>query len=133
GWLMLPGKPQYWTLAVTGVLFVPSWFQFLFGLMRAVVENKTSTARDAWDTLLTANANVLLTLIFLAHQTLISLVAVVRTLIRRLVTRHRFLEWETAAEAGIVKNRRTPVAIYFNWMPVLPLGLGILVWWGRPR
>ena len=133
GWLMLPGKPQYWTLAVTGILFVPSWFQFLFGLMRAVVENKTSTARDAWDTLLTANANVLLTLIFLAHQTLISLDAVVRTLIRRLVTRQRLLEWETAAEAEIGKQRRTPVDIYLNWMPVLALGLGILVWLGRPK
>src|SRR5947208_700249 len=133
GWLMLPGKPQYWTLAVTGILFVPSWFQFLFGLMRAVVENKTSTARDAWDTLLTANANVLLTLIFLAHQTLISLDAVVRTLIRRLVTRQRLLEWETAAEAEIGKQRRTPVDIYLNWMPVLGLGLSILVWLCRPK
>jgi cyclic beta-1,2-glucan synthetase len=133
GWLMLPGKPQYWTLAVVGILFVPSWFQFLFGLVRAVAENKMTTARDAWSTLLTANANVFLTLIFLAHQTLISLDAVVRTLIRRLVTRQRLLEWETAAEAEIGKQRRTPVDIYLNWMPVLALGLGILVWLGRPK
>jgi cyclic beta-1,2-glucan synthetase len=133
GWLMLPGKPLYWTLAVVGILFVPSWFQFLFGLVRAVVENKMSTARDAWSTLLTANANVLLTLIFLGHQTLISLDAVVRTLIRRIVTRQRLLEWETAAEAEIGKQRRTPVDIYLNWMPVLALGLGILVWLGRAK
>src|SRR5439155_20605393 len=128
GWLMLPGKPQYWTLAVTGILFVPSWFQFLFGLMRAVVENKMSTARDAWSTLLTANANVLLTLIFLAHQTLISLDAVVRTLIRRLVTRQRLLEWETAAEAEIGGVQRTPVDVYLNWMPLIAIVLGGIVY-----
>ena len=133
GWLMLPGKPQYWTLAVVGILFVPSWFQFLFGLVRAAVENKMSTARDAWNTLVTANASVFLTLIFLAHQTLISLDAVVRTLIRRMVTRQRLLEWETAAEAEIGKQRRTPVDVYLNWMPVLACGLGILVWLGRPK
>jgi len=133
GWLMLPGKPPYWTLAVVGILFVPSWFQFLFGLVRAMVEGKITTARDAWSTLLTANANAFLTLIFLAHQTLISLDAVVRTLIRRLVTRQRLLEWETAAEAEIGKQRRTPVDVYLNWMPVLALGLGILVWLGRPK
>ena len=37
----------------------------------------------------------------MAHQTLLSLDAVVRALVRRLVTRERLLEWETAAEAEL--------------------------------
>ena len=43
--------------------------------------------------------SVFLTLTFLAHQALISADAVLRTFYRRLVSRQRLLEWETAAEA----------------------------------
>ena len=41
GWLVLPGKPLYWTLATLAILFVPAWFQFLFNLVRAAVERKS--------------------------------------------------------------------------------------------
>jgi cyclic beta-1,2-glucan synthetase len=131
GWLVLPGRPQYWTLAAIGILFVPSWFQFLFTLIRAVAEKKSSVAREAVTALFTANVNIFFTLTFLAHQTLLSLDAVVRTLIRRLVTQRRLLEWETAAEAELGIRRRTPVEAYLNWMPVIALGLAVLVWFGR--
>jgi cyclic beta-1,2-glucan synthetase len=131
GWLVLPGKPQYWTLAAIAILFVPSWFQFLFTLIRAIAEKKSSMAREAVTALFTANVNIFFTLIFLAHQTLLSLDAVVRTLIRRLVTQRRLLEWETAAEAELGLHRRTPVETYLYWMPMIALGLGVLLWFGR--
>src|SRR5581483_2495226 len=79
----------------------------------------------------TANASVLLNLTFLAHQTLVSLDAVVRTLVRRLFTRQRLLEWETAAEAEIGRGKRTPVDVYLNWMPLVALVLAIFVFYGR--
>jgi cyclic beta-1,2-glucan glucanotransferase len=133
GWLVLPGNPAYWTLAAILILFLPTWFQFVFNLIRAIAEKKRALANDAADTFLTANASVLLTLTFLAHQMLVSLDAVVRTFVRRTVTRRRLLEWETAAEAELGKNRRTPVDVYLDWTPVLALGLGILVLFaGRP-
>ena len=47
----------------------------------------------------TATMSVFLTLTFLAHQTLLSADAVLRTFYRRMVSRQRLLEWETAAEA----------------------------------
>ena len=75
---------------------------------------------------------MLLTLVFLAHQMLLSLDAVVRALVRRMVTRERLLEWETAAEAEM-GMRRTPVDRYLDWMPVLAVAVGLLVWLVRPH
>src|SRR5581483_5906052 len=120
GWLVLPGSPRSWTLATIAILFVPTWFEFIFTLIRSVTEQqKKAVAREALSTLFTANASVLLNLTFLAHQTLVSLDAVVRTLVRRLFTRQRLLEWETAAEAEIGRGKRTPVDVYLNWMPLV--------------
>ena len=72
-------------------------------------------------------------MIFLAHQTMLSLDAVLRALVRRFVTHRRLLEWETAAEADLNVRGRTPVDTYLNWVPVLSLALGLLVWAGRPQ
>ena len=133
GWLVLPGNPLYWTLATLGILFVPAWFQFLFNLVRAAVERKSQVVKDARTALLTANASMFFTLSFLPHQMLLSLDAVVRTLVRRLVTRRRLLEWETAAETELSARKRTPVDIYLDWMPALALALGVLVFFTGRR
>src|SRR4029077_20957941 len=69
----------------------------------------------------------------LPHQMLLSLDAVVRTLVRRLVTRRRLLEWETAAESELSVRKRTPVDIYLDWMPALALALGALVFFTGRR
>jgi hypothetical protein len=42
------------------------------------------------------------------------------------------LEWETAAEAELGK-RQTPIDRYLNWIPVLSIGLGLLIWFLRPH
>jgi cyclic beta-1,2-glucan synthetase len=133
GWLVLPGNPIYWTLATLAILFVPAWFQFAFNLVRAALEWKSETVKEAQAALVTANAGVFFMLSFLAHQMLLSLDAVVRTLVRRMVTRRRLLEWETAAESEVSKAKRTPVDIYLDWMPALALGLGILVFFAQHR
>ena len=132
GWLMLPGNPLYWTLATLAILFVPAWFQFVFNLVRAAVEHKPEMVKDARSALITSNASIFFTLSFLPHQMLLSLDAVVRTLVRRLVTRRRLLEWETAAETELSARKRTPVDIYLDWMPALALALGVLVFFTRP-
>ncbi|MGA8491503.1 MAG: glucoamylase family protein [Terriglobales bacterium] len=133
GWVVLPGSPVYWTLATLAILFVPTWCQFVFELIRAAIKEKSEIARDAVDALFAANINVFLTLTFLAHQMLLSLDAVVRTLVRRIVTRQRLLQWETAAEAENGASSRTTLDTYLDWTPALALGLGILVWFVRPR
>src|SRR6266478_6530484 len=133
GWLVLPGNPLYWTLATIGILFVPAWFQFAFNLIKAAVERKPEMVKEARSALITANAGIFFTLCFLQHQMLLSLDAVVRTLVRRLVTRRRLLEWETAAETELSTRKRTPVDVYLDWMPALAVGLGVLVFFARRR
>jgi hypothetical protein len=130
GWLVM-GHPVLWTLAAICILFVPAWVEFGFGIVRAVAARQLRVAGDALSTLFSANFTVLLTLTLLAHQTLLSLDAVVRALARR-VTRERMLEWETAAQAEM-GERRTPVDRYIDWMPFLAIGLGLLIWWVRPE
>jgi len=134
GWFMLGRQPWQWTLATLCILFIPTWFQLAFNLVRAVVVFLNSTvARDAVSAFYMSNLTLFFTLIFLAHQTMLSLDAVVRALVRRFVTHRRLLEWETAAEADLNVRGRTPVDIYLNWVPVLSVALGLLVWAGRPQ
>jgi hypothetical protein len=118
-------------MATIAILFVPAWCWCGFQLVRAVAERNWSRARGAIEGLFAANVGVLLNLIFLAHQMLLSLDAMIRALVRRLVTGQRLLEWETAAEAEL-GTRRTPLDVYLNWQPVLAIGLGILLWFARP-
>jgi cyclic beta-1,2-glucan synthetase len=130
GWLV-SGHPFLWTLATICILFVPAWVEFVFGLTRAMVARQAQILREAASTLIATNFTALLTLTLLAHQTLLSLDAVMRALVRHLVTRRRMLEWETAAEAEL-GERRTPVDRYIDWIPFFAIGLGLLIWLVRP-
>ncbi len=128
GWTVLPGRPLYWTLVTVAILFVPPFFQFAFATGRSLLSGRLSPIRDAFVSLGTSLVGVFLILIFLAHQTLLSADAVLRTLYRRMVSRERLLEWETAAEAELGTRKKTPVDILLNWTPVLPLAVGALVY-----
>jgi cyclic beta-1,2-glucan synthetase len=131
GWFVM-GHPVLWTIATVCILFVPAWVELAFGLTRAMVARQTQIAREALSNLFASNLTVLLTLTLLAHQTLLSLDAVLRALVRRLVTRERLLEWETAAEAELCE-RRTAVDRYIDWMPFLAIGLGLAIWLTNPQ
>ena len=133
GWVVLPGKPLRWTLIALGVIFLPLWFEFALNLARAAIENKARIARDAVKALFASHVNALLTLAFMAHQTLVSIDAVLRSLVRRVITHRRLLEWETAAEAELAIKRHTPVDRYLNWTPVLSLLLAGLIGLVRPN
>ncbi len=124
--------PVLWTFAAICILFVPAWVELLFGLTRAAVAGQLRIAGDAFGNLFTSNFTVLLTLTLLAHQTLLSLDAVVRALVRHLVTRQRLLEWETAAEAEL-GSKRTAIDRYIDWMPFLAVALGVALWFTRPH
>jgi hypothetical protein len=102
-------------------------------MVRAVLERNTMVARDVLSGFYATTVNVLLTVVFLAHQTLLSLDAVVRTLIRRIVTHERLLEWETAEQSEMGAARRTPVDRYLDWMPAAALGIGLLLLFFQPK
>jgi len=131
GWTVLPGKPLYWTLVTIAILFVPPWFQFAFSVARALLALRLAPMRDAAAGLGKAMVSVFLTLTFLAHQALISGDAVLRTFYRRMVSRQRLLEWETAAEAEMVSGKRTFVDVLLSWTPAVALGVGALVYFSH--
>jgi len=134
GWLMSGHTAARWTLATVCILFIPACFQFLLKLVRAVRgRNIIGDAGDALTALYTSSVSLFFTLTFLAHQTLLSLDAVIRALVRRFITHRRLLEWETAAETEMGQRRSTPLDSYLNWMPFLALGLGVLVFRVQPR
>jgi len=133
GWLCLPGGPAAWTAATVAILFVPALCQLGFDLVNAAILGEKSIIGDAWNAFLNASIANWLTITFLAHQALLSMDAVVRTMVRRLITRQRLLQWETAAEAELAGDKHTTLDIYLNWSPALALGLFLLVWLVRPE
>lgn len=133
GWLMSGHTAGRWTLATVCILFIPAFCQFLLNLCRALGTRNIIGAGEALTALYTSSVGLFFTLTFLAHQTLLSLDAVIRALVRRLITHRRLLEWETAAETELGQRGPTPIDSYLNWMPLLALGLGALVFRVQPR
>ncbi len=131
GWLVLPGGPWAWTLAAIGILFLPALCQLGFDSAQAAILRKRAIVVDALDAFLNATIANWLTVTFLAHQALLSIDAVVRTAVRRLITRQRLLQWETAAEAELSGYKRTTLDSYLNWTPALAIGSFLLVWFVR--
>ena len=128
GWTILPGRPWAWTLAAIGILFLPALCEFGVDLAEAAITGEAEIVRDAINTFLNTTVTNVLTITFLAHQALLSMDAVVRTMVRRLITRRRLLQWETAAEAELAGYRRTTLDIYLGWTPILASGVFLLVW-----
>ncbi len=128
GWLVVARPAWEWTLVALGILFLPAWIELAANLVRALFKTEVAVAaREALSSSSAAQVNLFFTLTFLPHQTLLSLDAVVRALVRRLVTKQRLLEWETAAEAELGTRGPAPVDMYLTWMPVFSLALGILI------
>src|SRR3984957_3078466 len=133
GWCVFGSLSWAWTLATICILFLPTWVQFGGNLLRALFMFDLTVAQEALNGFYTANVNLLFTLIFLPHQTMLTIDAVVRTLIRRFGTQDRLLQWETAAESELATRERATLDSYLNWMPLLAIMLGVLVWSVRPQ
>ena len=127
GWTLLPGRPLYWTLVTIAILFVPPWFQLAFTLVRAVLSLRLSMVGDAFAALASATVSVFLNLTFLSHQALLSADAVLRTWYRRIVSRRRLLEWETAAEAELGARKKSAVDVLLTWTPAVSVIIGLIV------
>ena len=133
GWLLLPGRAAHWTIAAIAILFFPAWLECALNLLRALKNQRMEPARNALSGFVTQNVSLFLNLTFLAHQTLLSLDAIVRALVRRMVTGKRLLEWETAAEAELGARRRTPVDLYLDWTSALTFAVAVGVAFVHPR
>jgi len=133
GWLGLPGGPLYWTIVPLLLLIFPTLVGCTFGLGRAFASGRKGSAGEALSGAWNAALITLLNFIFLPQQTLLSLDAIVRALIRQFITGERLLEWETAAQAELQSARSTPVDRYLFLTPFVSIAVAALVYFINPR
>ena len=133
GWLGLPGGALYWTAVTLFLMFVPTMVQLVFSVGRAYVTKLPGAMRDAFSGFGQGTFIALLTLVYLPHQTLLALDAIIRSLVRSFITGQRLLEWETAAEAESSARRRTPVDRYLAVSPLVALIVGVVVFLHHPQ
>ncbi len=128
GWIRMPGGPLYWTIVPLLMLFFPAAAQFAFALWSSFSVNRKGQVGDAVEGLRQAMLIAIFRLAFLAHETLLAIDAIVRSLVRRFITGERLLEWETAAEAEQQSAARAPVDRYLGTTALVALVAGALVW-----
>ncbi len=128
GWLWLTGGPLYWTIVALIVVIFPTLVQLGFGIGRAFASGRKGGVGEAFAGSGRALLVVLLNFVFLPHQTLLAIDAVVRSLVRRFITGERLLEWETAAQAESRSAKRTPVDRYLAVTPLVSIVLGVLIY-----
>ncbi len=132
GWAVLPGGPVFWTLVTLGLLLMPTYSQLAF--LAAPYPSRAKLARlwrERASEFVSGHLHVFVMLVFLPHQAIVMLDAIVRTLIRLVVTHSRLLQWETAAESelGIKKSL---VETYLEATPVISLAVALLLARGSP-
>ena len=132
GWAVLPGGPVYWTLVTLGLLLMPTYSQLLFALIRVRPgQNWGGFLRERANDLVSGHLQVFVMLVFLPHQALVMLDAIVRTLTRLTVTHSNLLEWETAAESELGK-KKSLVETYLALTPCVSLAIGLFLAVVRP-
>ena len=125
GWLWLPGNCWYWTAAALAILLLPPLADLLTSVTR-------EPARELAARFATGCARAVLSLVFLLHQALLSIDAIVRSLLRVSVTRRKLLEWETAAEAETATTKKSTVDTYLERTPWFSAAIALAVWLVRP-
>jgi cyclic beta-1,2-glucan synthetase len=133
GWLGLPGGALYWTVVTLFLMFVPTLVQLVFGVGRAYFTKLPGAMRDAVSGFGQGTFITLLTVVYLPHQTLLALDAIIRSMVRSFITGQRLLEWETAAEAEASGTHRTPVDRYLALSPLVAVVVGGLIFLRHPE
>jgi cellobiose phosphorylase len=133
-WLILPQLGGLGALLVLAIILLPS-------LLAALVGGFRKPADLPWTMHLQGEAEsvgrqlgqVFLTLAFLPYEAFISLDAIVRTLLRLMVTRKRLLEWQTASESERTSSARLTGSYATMWIaPFVALASGFSLAWLRP-
>ena len=139
GWTMLPGSPLVWTAAVLAAIAIPVYPVLLqiVGARQAPQPWRVAAHILSHDGV-TALAQSVAQLTFVASQAYEMANAVAVTLFRLIVTRRRLLQWETAAAATARTAGLSPVArgraflLGFAASPILGGGALALILWRRP-
>ncbi len=119
GWTCLPGRPAFWTLGLTALLFAPLAQSLRFDRQRRVA----------------ALGRGLLALTFLAFEASLVTDAIVRVVIRTAITRKHLLQWTSAAYTELGLQARSARALFWRTMFVAPLFAvlcAVVLAWLRP-
>jgi cyclic beta-1,2-glucan synthetase len=135
GWFGLKGEPLYWTCASFAMLLMPVYANLFFSLLRAPLRSPVLLpwAKDTAAAFLKGHEVAFLQVVFLLHQAMLSLDAILRSMLRVFVIKKRLLQWETAAEAENAKRRPATVDVYLAWSPLLVAEIAGLLWLVRPE
>ena len=102
GWTVLPGSPFLWTLLGVGILAFPIYARFTSAMLAHPKDALWSSyLKSALADVKQSTVQVALSVTFLAHQAMLMLDAIARTLWRMVVSRKRMLEWTTAYQVEI--------------------------------
>jgi cyclic beta-1,2-glucan synthetase len=148
----LPRSPQaLWIALVVTALAVPTVIA-LFDSVVALLKTKRwlLSLRGFGEKLLLATGQVLFAVTLLAHHAWLMIDAIVRTLVRLLITKRKLLEWTTAAQAkalsgfaltyflwplrsatGVVIGA-SAVVLYFNPSALRIAAPLLVLWWVAP-
>ncbi len=132
GWFVLPGGALYWTAATILLLLLPVLIQFGFNLTRALVTASVTAARESLTKFATSLGFTLLNIVFLPLHAVLSLDAILRSLIRSLVSGKHLLEWETAAQAE-TGGARSAFDSYLRLSPAITIVIAVLLAFTHPH
>ncbi len=127
GWTVLPGSPFAWTALALAVLAFPIYAPFLDALFRQPPDAVSSSYfRLAWEDLKINALQTGLSAVFLAHQSVVMLDAIARTLWRTFVSRKHLLEWVTANQAEQAA-RDIPPSMWFStaWSGIVLVAISV--------
>ncbi len=128
GWAVLPGSPMLWTTLALLVLAFPAYVQVArsLGSVAPGVPWREHVRAERDNMVISLRQSFMYTAL-LAHQSVVALDAVARTLIRLVITRRRLLEWVTAERNG---QAPTSMAVVFRRMwpaPALAVAFAAVV------
>ena len=113
GWFVLPGSPWFWTALV---LLAPGWQLFtdiISGLARG---RRVGASFGLMARLSDQAGRWLLAIVYLLHEAVLSLHAIIVTLWRSLVSHRHLLEWTAAAHVAARMKQRSARAAVWNEM-----------------
>jgi hypothetical protein len=134
GWLFFPRQALYWTVVALAIVALPTYAHFALTIARA---GRALFTPAFWKNLAAdfgvSQANLFMRVACLCHQSLVTVDAVVRSIVRMTVTHERLLEWETSAEAEERDQKKSPVEIYLEITPWLSFFVGLFLAVDRPE
>ncbi len=129
GWFGLPGGEMRSTVAVLALMLGPVYIEVLFSVLRLPpLKFWRGYFTEVLFRFSRGHLDALLSLVFLAHQASLMADAIVRTLVRRFITKMRLLEWESMAQSeSTSRNSVGLVGLHLHACPLAAMLIALLL------